>query len=209
MTKLENTHAFSSIKSAAPAIVLCAASMLAVLFIGCENASQVEGYSWNDPNASSGSGNNNGSAAGGDATADDGASDAVSATDDVPFSSLQWKYGKYDGSGKTQIDGQITSLSCNGSVLSYSAKLNSNWGSYAGGHDGISAVFIQRSDGSWTGGKFDWTGSVGKPRPLQHLADYNGWRGDYPIPKGTRIAYVVVKGSGGSLRTNVATCTVR
>ena len=89
--------------------------------------------------------------------------------------------------------------------------MGSDWGKTAdGGHDGIAAIFIERAGGSWTGGKFDWTGFVGKPRPLGHLADYNDWNDNLPLPKGTRIAFVLVEGErSGRRRTNVAICTVQ
>ena len=120
----------------------------------------------------------------------------------MPFSSLQWTYGGFDGKN-AQLDAvRLSGLRSDGNNVWYKFDTDLTvWGmphTEAGG--AIFAVFIERSPGVWTGGKFDWVSSSRTHRELKHLTNYNGWHESLPI-RG-RVACVIVS-ANRARRSNV------
>lgn len=130
--------------------------------------------------------------------------------DAVEFGSLVWDCGGFKPSSSTVVKGNISSVDFNGKMLTYSATVDADWGKEGSGANGtICALFFKDSDGIWRGGKFDWIGFIGKPRPAGHIAEYNGWKHQFPVPKGEEYAYVLIRGDNKRYRTNVAKGVVK
>jgi hypothetical protein len=132
--------------------------------------------------------------------------------DAVPFSELRWDFGGFSADAGATAEFSITSVSFNGSTLNYSvADAPANWGSEGGAPRAtVFAIFFKRANGTWTGGKVDWIGFFGKPRPLaDHLAHYENWDESVPIAKGTEYAVVLVRGDSKSRRSSVARGVVK
>ena len=163
---------------------------------GCENADSKDGVSWN------GAGSKKPAAAETEAeTGDAAAADAVS------FSSLHWSYGGFRG-GSAQPSGVVISgLSVSKDSLSFSYVSNlSEWGLSRDQADALACFFVQKSDGSWVGGKFDWISTSRTGRSLGHVKEgYGGWSlSGVPNPCGA--AFVIVS-SDGTKRSNVISST--
>jgi len=77
-----------------------------------------------------------------------------------------------------------------------------DWGLSNGAAGAIAAVFVQREDGSWVGGKFDWVSTSRSSRGLENvLSGYGGWS-LAGVPNPCQICFVVVENSG-KRRSNV------
>lgn len=123
--------------------------------------------------------------------------------DSIPFSALSWSYGHFGG-GRAQLSSpQLANLRCSGNTLSYSwVKGLSGWGLSNGEAGAIAAAFVQKADGSWVGGKFDWVSTSRTSRGLENvLAGYDGWS-LAGVPNPCQICFVVVDVSGRR-RSNV------
>ena len=124
--------------------------------------------------------------------------------DDVPFDSLVWSSGGFSPASSTVVKGNISAVSFDGKTITYSATVDDDWGSEGEVPNAtICAVFFLGSDGVWRGGKFDWAGNLGRPRPAQHIASYSGWSHAYPATSGEQFAYVLIRGDNKEKRTNV------
>lgn len=208
-------------------------ALAAFVFTGCENTSQVENASWGS-NSSSDS-NNNGAAdnnnaggangavgagnntadadAGTDANADpaDGAGAAENLPgDQVSFSSLKWTFGGFTKGSSARHSGvYISSLSFAPSKLAFKyVKDLSAWGFSYTDPGALACMFVQKSDGTWVGGKFDWISSSRTSRSFPgHITPdpkggtYNGWSLN-GVPNPCKAAFVIVS-SDGSKRSNV------
>lgn len=136
--------------------------------------------------------------------------EAPASVDAVEFGSLVWDCGGFKPSSSTVVKGNISAVSFNGKTLNYSATVDADWGSEGNAPNAtIAALFFLAGDGKWHGGKFDWIGSVGKPRPAGHIAEYNGWAHAFPAPKGEEYAYLLIRGDNKRYRTNVAKGVVK
>lgn len=124
-------------------------------------------------------------------------STATPATGDgVAFSQFNWVYGGFNSSGAKINPGDpvISNLrySANGLSFKYDVDLAA-WGRSAGDHLGaLACLFVQRADGSWVGGKFDWISSSRSTRDFINVhGGYNGWRlSDVPNP--CNAAFVII-----------------
>ena len=133
-------------------------------------------------------------------------SEAVeSSVDAVPFDSLVWDSGGFTPASSTVIKGNISSVSFNGKTINYSASVDDDFGNEGEVPNAtICAVFFLNSDGVWRGGKFDWIGDIGRPRPAGHIASYSGWSHSYPAPNWEEFAFVLIRGDNRKYRTNVS-----
>jgi hypothetical protein len=61
----------------------------------------------------------------------------------------------------------------------------------------VACLFVQRSDGKWVGGKFDWISSSRTTRDFNNILDkpYLGWNLN-GVPNPCSVVYVVVKADG-------------
>ena len=126
---------------------------------------------------------------------------------------LVWKYGGFKGPTNPNAGGTIatiTEMSWSGNTMTYKAVVPSNWGSEGGTPNAtIVAVFFKEGD-VWVGGKMDWVGFIGKPRPMKHCyalecggGAYNGWnRCPMPEKKGTEVIIVLVRGNNAKMYSN-------
>lgn len=131
--------------------------------------------------------------------------DPGTGVDAVPYGSLSWSYGGFNGSGAI-IDpaAQIKDLSFGGNTLYYKWASGGceNFGA-SHGHDHtqtMCCVFFKRSDGTWRGGKFDWVSTDRLSRGLGHCSSYKGWTLS-GVPNPAESVYVIVGQNGR--RTNV------
>lgn len=178
-----------------PALCLLAACAL----IGCERAETEDGVSWNGSSkpatttttttaTTTGSGSSGGSTqpsqpSGGGATAGDA----------VDFSSLRWSFGGVNGAGAVQSGVVISGLGFSKNGLSFRYNTNlSAWGrSYSHAGD-YACLFVQKSDGSWVGGKFDWISSSRTTRDFINVrGGYNGWS-FAGVPNPCNAAFVIL-----------------
>ncbi len=121
-------------------------------------------------------------------------SDGGSAGDAVPFSSLNWTYGGVNASGAKQSGVVISGLSCSRSGLSFRYVKNlSAWGRSNSQAADLACLFVQRSDGRWVGGKFDWISSSRTSRGFENILHehYNGWS-LAGVPNPCNVAFVIV-----------------
>lgn len=124
--------------------------------------------------------------------------------DAVAFSSLNWTYGHFNGAGAVISTPRIANLSVKDNKLSY------QWAVGMGGwnlaHDDAGALacaFVQRADGTWVGGKFEWVSTSRSSRSMGNaLEGYNGWN-FAGVPNPCQLVFVVVE-NGGKRRSNVA-----
>ena len=122
--------------------------------------------------------------------------------DEVAFSSLPWNYGGFNGSRAALDAPRIGSLRM-GSNLAYTWK-QSNLAAWGLGHSeagALACLFLQRADGSWVGGKFDWISTSRTTRDFENLGGYNGWT-LAGIPNPCRAAFCIAS-ADGRRRTNV------
>ena len=198
--------------------------LLAAALLGCEKAENEKGVYWNgtsrptvqpvaQPTSSSSS-----SAASSQTRSQSGGSSAstrsnpstpsgggggATAGDAVPFSSLKWSFGGVNGSGAVQSGVVISGLSFsrNGLSFRYNKDLSA-WGrshTHAGDY---ACLFVQRSDGSWVGGKFDWISSSRTTRDFVNVrGGYHGWS-FAGVPNPCNAAFVILNHDCGR-RSNV------
>lgn len=188
--------------------------LLSAAFFGCENADSEKGVTWNGSQpspaapvqAASSSSSSASSSAGGSSTSTRTAAAPATSTpatstqsggstagDQVAFSSLRWSFGGVNGSGAVQSGVQIAGLSCtkNGMSFRYVKDLSA-WGraySHAGDY---ACLFVQKSDGSWVGGKFDWISSSRRTRGFENIrGGYNRWSLS-GVPNPCKVAFVIL-----------------
>ena len=159
---------------------------------GCENTSQT-GAAWDNNNSN--------------ASTELSASDSNAAGDMVDFGSLNWSFGGVNGSGASHDSVQISGLKFSNSGLSFSYDTNlSAWGLSHDNAGALACLFVQKSDGSWVGGKFDWISSSRTTRGFAgHVPGYNGWvlTG---VPNPCNAAFVIISANGRK-RSNVISGT--
>lgn len=179
-----------------------------IVATGCES-SENSAVSWNSTSSTSetvtpSAPNNN---AGTGATVG-----SSSASDQVPFSSLQWTYGGINGSGASHSGVSIGGMSCsgpaneNGNVSwKYSPDLGA-WGvSYTDHTQAYFCFFIKESDGVWRGGKLDWISSSRTSRNFHNISGhYLGWKVNAGSP--AQVAMLILN-KDCKRRSNVITTT--
>ena len=123
--------------------------------------------------------------------------------DAVDFALLKWAYGGVDGS-RAKLDApRITNLRVSGNKVSWKRETGlASWGLANAQADALACLFIERSDGSIAGGKFEWVSTSRKTRSLGNvLSGYGGWKLD-GVPESTR-AYFVILDNTGRRRSNI------
>ena len=110
-----------------------------------------------------------------------------------------------NASGARQSGVVITGLSCSRSGLSFRYRKNlSAWGRANSQAGDLACLFVQRSDGKWVGGKFDWISSSRTTRGFENvLHGYNGWS-LAGVPNPCNVAFVIVN-NDHRRRSNVLT----
>lgn len=188
----------------------------ALLFAGCEDAKDDFSSSWNNlkdkvSEATDKSGSNTQPTANPESpskpaqpdVSDPGNTPGATVADAVPFSSLRWSYGRFKGSGAKASGVQIAGLRMSKDSLSFTYRKNlSAWGFSSGQTDAVACLFVQKSDGSWVGGKFDWISSSRSSRDLKNVrGGYEGWNLS-GVPNPCSVAFVIVH-KDGKKRSNV------
>lgn len=175
---------------------LAACALLWSFLAGCENADSKDGVSWNGaPSAPAA------------AAAEDPDDAAGLPADEVPFSSLSWTYGRTNGANAQPSEVSIAGLSMGADSLrfGYTSDLSS-WGLASTDASAIACLFVQRSDGSWVGGKFDFISSSRTFRSLTNvMSGYGGWSLS-GVPNPCQAAFVIID-RNGSRRSNVISAT--
>ena len=187
--------------------------LAAAVLVGCEHAETEKGVYWNgtpskpaasQPAASQTVATRSAVQTGGTSQPSAAAGQgAAAANDAVPFSSLRWSYGGVNGSGAQPSAVTISGLSCSRNGLSFRYNTNlSAWGlSYADAH-ALACLFVQKADGSWVGGKFDWISSSRTTRDFVNIrGGYNGWSLS-GVPNPCKVAFVIID-EGHRRRSNV------
>lgn len=178
-------------------------SIMGLFTTGCEDASRVEGVSWNA----------NAPAVNADSTTpptvDQGTGDVLppgidSYLDATSYGAFNWAYGGFNGAGASHSGVNISGLRFSGNSLHFNYVNDlSAWGmSHTDAGGALACFFVMNTEGQWVGGKFDWISSSRKSRGLEHcLSGYNGWsmRG---IPNPCQAAFVIVS-PDGRRRSNV------
>ena len=132
------------------------------------------------------------------------AEEAPPSDDDVPFKSLDFRWGGFKPSSSASAEARIGSLKVSSGGLSY------KW--VDGGCERLGAssredasclacLFCKTGD-SWVGGKFDWISTSRLQRGFENIRDhYNGWQPE-ALDEASAFAFVIVS-SNGRKRTNV------
>ena len=126
------------------------------------------------------------------------------AADEADYSAFSWAYGGFNGARAALDKPRIESLRMNGmSGLSYrwAGPNLSAWGLSHTDAGALACLFVQRADGSWVGGKFDWISTSRTTRDFKNLGGYNGWT-LAGIPNPCKAAFVIVS-ADGRRRSNV------
>ena len=126
------------------------------------------------------------------------------AADEADYSVFSWQFGGFNGSRATLSEPRIASLRMNGmSGLSYrwAGPNLTAWGIAHTDAAALACLFVQRADGRWVGGKFDWISSSRTTRDFKNLGGYQGWS-LAGIPNPCRAAFVIVS-ADGRRRSNV------
>ena len=141
---------------------------------------------------------------GNDAATVEAAEPVPSGTDAVPFSSLAWAYGGFNGSSAILDTPRLSNASCNGSIYSYKWDVGmSAWGASDSDYSkSICAAFVER-DGQWVGGRFDSISTSRTTRSFKNITgeQYRGWRRD-EFYASKEVLFVIVS-DNGKWRTNV------
>ena len=129
--------------------------------------------------------------------------------DDIPFSSLSWDYGGFDGHKASHVSGSvISSLKVGSSGMTYSWKSGGcedlGASSSTDAKNTLACLFVKRG-GVYRGGKFDWISTSRKSRDFKNISEgYQGWPKD-AVSSGSEFAFCIV-GKDGKRRTNVIAC---
>lgn len=127
-----------------------------------------------------------------------GAGDAVS------FGSLKWAYGGVNGAGAAKTSASIGGLRMSAGSLSYSwtGPTLASWGLGDNQIGAYACLFVQKSDGSWVGGKFDWISTSRRSRGFENIyGGYSGWS-LAGVPNPCQAAFVIIS-ADCKKRTNV------
>lgn len=124
--------------------------------------------------------------------------------DAIDYSSLDWRYGGFNGSGAVHNPAVvIKDLKITSSGMSY------NWQSggceQLGAKDRSDAACIAALfclvDGRWVGGKFEWISTSRLTRSWHNIGGYNGWSMTV-FNAATKYAFVIVS-KDGRQRSNI------
>lgn len=124
--------------------------------------------------------------------------------DDVPFKSLDFKWGGFKPSATAAIAARIASLKVAGDGLSYKWAEGGceRLGATSATDAAALACLFCKVDGSWVGGKFEWVSTSRVTRSFDNIREhYNGWQPE-ALDKASEFAFVIVA-ANGKKRTNV------
>lgn len=176
---------------------LCALSCVALLGLGCESASEGNSSYYAPSRAK-----DDASSTETNSTEEISGDETAAAVDQVDFGSLRWTYGGIHGKGSPS-GVSISGLRISGSSLSFTYNTDlSAWGYSKDEVAAYACLFVQKEDGSWVGGKFDWISSSRSSRGLENvLGGYEGWTLS-GVPNPCQAAFVIVD-ANKSRRSNV------
>jgi hypothetical protein len=207
-------------KTRLPPALLAAAAMPLLLLLGCEESGSGGGSgTWNEPPKPTTTTQPAPKpatttrpaaqpaaqpASGGSSGADSGETAGAVGADQVPFGSLKWTFGGKPNGAGARNGGVVISgarFSSNGVSFTYVKDLSA-WGYSSGALGGIACLFVQKTNGQWVGGKFDWISSSRRSRSFENVfSGYVGWSlADVPNP--CSAAFVIVS-PDGDRRSNV------
>ncbi|MBQ2282403.1 MAG: hypothetical protein II332_06525 [Kiritimatiellae bacterium] len=175
-----------------------------IIATGCEK-SENSAIGWNSSSSSSST-----SSSPSTTTPDSG---SASASDQVPFSSLQWSYGGINGSGASHSGVNISGMSCSGPAdasgnvaWKYDTDMSA-WGCSYEELGGYFCFFIKEKDGVWRGGKLDWISSSRSSRNFHNINPnkYHGWTVSNSTSP-TQVAMLILN-KDCKRRSNVITTT--
>lgn len=174
---------------------------LAFLAAGCGNGADEEENGDSFPPSSGAPGENAADSA--DASGENAAGSSAGNYDSVPFVLLQWKFGGINGSHAAVSTPSLANLKCNRNTLSYKWVVGlEGWGLAKNDAGALCAAFVEKEDGSWVGGKFDWVSTSHTAKGLENvLAGYDGWN-LAGVPNPCMICFVVID-ANGKRRSNV------
>lgn len=207
--------------TACRARMLFAASVIPLFLFGCEDSGSGGGSgTWNEPpkptptTQSAKPAATTQSAAKPAATTQSAAKPAATSSssgsggavggDQVPFGSLKWVYGgKPNGSGARNGGVVISGARFSARSVSFSYVHDlSAWGYSSGALGGVACLFVQKTNGQWVGGKFDWISSSRRSRGFENVfGGYAGWSLE-GVPNPCAAAFVIVS-PDGKRRSNV------
>jgi hypothetical protein len=214
-------------KTRLPSALLAAAAIPLLFLLGCEESGSGGGSgTWNEPpkptTTQSASPTTRPSSApatrsaptpttqnGGGGGSGGGESGMVGA-DQVPFGSLKWAYGgKPNGAGARNGGVVISGARFSEGGVSFTyAKNLSAWGYADNALGGVACLFVQKSNGQWVGGKFDWISSSRKSRDFANVyGGYEGWS-LAGVPNPCTAAFVIIS-PDGKRRSNAIVGTWR
>ena len=124
--------------------------------------------------------------------------------DQVPFGALKWTFGGKPNGAGARNGGVVISgarFSAGGVSFSYVKDLSA-WGYSSGALGGVACLFVQKENGQWVGGKFDWISSSRRSRDFANVyGGYEGWS-LAGVPSPCQAAFVIVS-PDGKRRSNV------
>ena len=133
-----------------------------------------------------------------------GGTDGPVGADQVSFGSLHWTFGGRPNGAGARNGGVVISgarFAQNGVSFTYNRDLSA-WGYSAGALGGIACLFVQKENGQWVGGKFDWISSSRRSRDFVNVyGGYGGWS-LAGVPNPCNAAFVIVS-PDGKRRSNV------
>ena len=136
------------------------------------------------------------------------AQDGSVGADQIPFGALRWTYGGRPNGSGARNGGVVISgarFSADGVSFSYNKDLSA-WGYSSGALGGVACLFVQKADGSWVGGKFDWISSSRRSRDFANVyGGYDGWS-LAGVPSPCAAAFVIIS-PDGKRRSNVISGT--
>ena len=179
-----------------PSVSLVLSLVAAAVLIGCEHAEYDKAVSWNGSSKSSSSSSSSSSTS-------TSSSSGSTAGDAVSFSALNWSFGGLDGSGASQSGVVLSNLKCSKSGMSFHYDKDlSAWGRSKTQTSDFACFFVQRSDGKWVGGKFDWISTSRTTRGFENIyGRYKGWSLS-GVPNPCNAAFLILN-HDGKRRSNV------
>ena len=127
--------------------------------------------------------------AGGSATA----SSVVVSADEVDFSKLRWTDGGFDGSRAVLSAPCIADLAFSARRVDFKWLVGmESWGYGREQADGVFCLFVEKPDGTWSGGKFEWVSTSRTWRGLENMFEGEYRRDFSGVANPCRTAVVVV-----------------
>ena len=189
------------------------AAVVAMLLAGCESSEDSSGAYWKTETpkaATSATSTTSSTTTHANSSTSSGTSgsgqEELGAEDEVPFDSLSWNYGGFRGGSAVKTTAAISGLKATAKNMSYHWKTGGCETLGASSHSDynhtIACFFVQRGDGRWVGGKFDFISTSRTSRGFENIYDgYGGWSLS-GVPNPCPCAFVIVS-TDGKRRTNV------